>query len=138
MKSFLSMIAIAAMCLIPQTAKAEDLLGTITLTAGASKHNRDTAVPFTIAQQKVTIQCTVDMWVCTDRITCSATEGYYVGAQPSGFPTSISWRGDISAVNTYAVSIFPVSGTTGNCRVFARKGDELVRNMIKSYTYFGV
>jgi hypothetical protein len=134
------MLAVLLLALIaPITAHAEDYLGTITLTAGASKNNRDTAAPFIINVQKATIQCTVDMWVCTDTSTCSATVGFYVAAQPSSLPTSITYRGDptSSGSSSYIVSIFPVSGTTGACRVYGRKGDEITQ-LLKSYTYFGV
>lgn len=111
--------------LIAGPALAESYIGTITLTSAASKHNRDTATAFTITNPKVTIQCTVAMWVCTDRDTCSATTGYQVAAEPAGLPTDLVSMINISGVQTYVVSIFPVSGSTGACRVYTRTGKEM-------------
>lgn len=121
MRAFLFLLSL----MIAAPSFAEGYIGTVTLTAAASKHNRDTAVPFTITNPKLTLQCTVAMWVCTDRDTCSATVGYQIAVEPFGFPTDATTQINISGVNTFVVSIFPVSGSTGACRVYTRTGKEL-------------
>lgn len=121
MRAFLFALSV----LIAGPALAESHIGTITLTAAASKHNRDTATAFTITNPKVTIQCTVAMWVCTDRDTCSATVGLQVAAEPTALPTDLTSMMNINGVQTFVVSIFPVSGSSGACRVYTRTGKEL-------------
>lgn len=125
MKKFL-LLCLALIC-TPMVAKAEGIIGTITFTTSATKNNQTTAVPFIINNPKVTIQCTVDSYVCVDSEVCTSATGFYVAAQPVAHPTDIIQRSavyDGGTATTYFVSAIPVSGTTGACKVMGRTGRE--------------
>lgn len=124
-KFFLIAAILLIISLFPRVAAAENIIGTITLTSAASKNNQETAVTFKITNPRVTVQCTVAMWICQDLQTCSATTGYQVAAEPIGYPTYLNGIQNVGGVMTMVISIFPVSGSSGACRVYTRDGREL-------------
>jgi len=130
---FLAFLAVST-----EATAGEVYKGTITSFDGGASSNRYlTDGGFDIGQPvKVTLQCTADMYICTDkdRAACTSTTGILVQANVA-FPTSVDDStnaltpslpdGGFVVVGGGLISILPVTAATGpTCKVFRRSGKE--------------
>lgn len=127
---FLSVVALS-----PAFA-GERSLGQVWIADGGSTSNlypNDGGL-FTFATPvKLTLQCTQDVYVCSEKCTCTATTGVKVLAGTL-FPTSVdTWTvcktepiadGGVTSTGSGVVSVVPVSAAANVCTYFNRRGTE--------------
>ena len=128
---------VAALMLIPSAEAAESYLGTVYSYDGGAVHNlfpTDGGAFFIPSKALVTIQPNANAYVCVDELTtakaptCSSVLGVKVSAD-TAFPSSCKSAqpvvmADGGTVTGCVVTCAPVSGSSVNCTVWQRTGNE--------------